>query len=62
MRNARSNAILPSSGRSRAVPTYQPKRICAIPQCATVLSIYNGADCCCAHESLGGRPGAVFRR
>jgi hypothetical protein len=49
-------------GRLRRTPrTYGPGRRCAFPDCETVLSIYNGAKCCGAHNPIDLRA-AVARQ
>jgi hypothetical protein len=49
-------------GRLRRTPrTYGQGRHCAFPGCETVLSIYNGAKCCGAHNPIDLRA-AVARQ
>ena len=40
----------PASRRSRRA-TYDRGRICSVPGCATILSIYNASPYCAVHES-----------
>jgi hypothetical protein len=40
----------PVGSYTRAARTFRPDRRCATPGCLTVLSIYNGAKHCAAHN------------
>lgn len=35
---------------AKAPPTYEPGRVCATPECGTVLSRYNPRDTCFRHS------------
>jgi hypothetical protein len=36
----------------RASRTYAPKRVCTVPECSTLLSMYNASKLCWQHEPL----------
>ena len=45
----------PVRGRGRPARTYRSGRVCAFPECATRLSIYNGGTFCAGHADCRGR-------
>jgi hypothetical protein len=54
--------IIQETGKPVAVWPADPKRVCAIADCVTVLSMYNGTAYCWVHELPHFRHVAVQRR
>lgn len=42
--------------RGTSVPTFPRKRVCQVPGCSTLLSMYNASLSCWLHDSSGPRP------
>ena len=46
----------PMLGRSERAGGQPPGRVCATPDCATILSVYNSSEFCSLHEPWTHKP------